>query len=130
MRDEKDLYVSWKSGKEKMQKNNEIYCLDRDLVKVILKKLDRLNVNDYSQGYLIEGYTRAITKTDDGTKIILHAHLCFQGEKWYNRAYVHFEELNAAKMVVENYYPAKILGFITINGITEAVIHCSDKPLN
>jgi hypothetical protein len=33
-------------------------------------------------------------------------------------------------MVVENYYPAKILGFITINGITEAVIHCSDKPIN
>jgi hypothetical protein len=33
-------------------------------------------------------------------------------------------------MVVENYYPAKILGFITINEITEAVIHCSDKPLN
>jgi hypothetical protein len=42
-----------------------------------------------------------------------------QGKKWYNWAYVHFEELNASGMVVENYYPAKMLGFITINGITE-----------
>ena len=32
-------------------------------------------------------------------------------------------------MVVQNYYPAKILGFITINEITESVIHSSDKPL-
>ncbi len=130
MRDGKDLYVSWKSDKEKMKKNNESYCLDRDLVKVILKKLDKLNVNDCSQGYLIEEYKQAITKTDDGTNIILHAHPCFQGKKWYNWAYVHFEELNASGVVVETYYPAKIIGFITLNGITEAVIHCSDKQLN
>jgi hypothetical protein len=57
MRDGKDLHVSWKSDKEKMKENNENYCLDRDLVKVILKKLDQLNINDYSQGYLNEGYT-------------------------------------------------------------------------
>ncbi len=57
MRDGKDLYMSWKSDEEKMKKNNESYCLDGDLVKVILKKLDKLNVNYYSQGYLIEGYT-------------------------------------------------------------------------
>jgi hypothetical protein len=63
--------------------------LDRDLVILILKKQDQLNINDYSQGYLIEGYTQAITKTEDGSKIILHAHPCFQGKKWYDWAYVH-----------------------------------------
>jgi hypothetical protein len=95
MRDGKDLYMSWKSDKEKMKKNNESYCLGRDPVKVILKKVDQLNINDYSLEYLIEGYTRAITKTEDGSKIILHVHPCFQGKKWYIWAYVHFEELNA-----------------------------------
>ncbi len=44
----------------------------------------------------------------DGTKIISHAHPCFQGKKWYDWAYVHFEELNAAGIVVENYYPANL----------------------
>jgi hypothetical protein len=57
MRNRKDLYISWRSDKEKMKKNNESYCLDGDLVKVIVKKLDQLNIIDYSQGYLIEGYT-------------------------------------------------------------------------
>ena len=44
--------------------------------------------------------------------------------------YVHFEEINATGQTVENFYPAKILGFITMNDITEAVIQCSEKPLN
>ncbi len=48
MGDAKDLYLSWKSDKEKMEKNYKSHCLDRDLVKVILKKLDKLNVNGYS----------------------------------------------------------------------------------
>ncbi len=99
-------------------------------MKVILKKLDQSNINEYSQGCLIEGYTRAITKTEDGSKIILHAQPCFQDKKWYYWAYDHFKELNASGMVVENYYPAKIVGFITINRIIEAVIYCSDKASN
>jgi hypothetical protein len=53
MRDGKDSYMSWISDKEKMKKNNESYYLDRDLVKVILKKLDQLSINDYSEGHLI-----------------------------------------------------------------------------
>ena len=42
---------------------------------------------------------------------------------------MHFEETHATGETVENFYPAKILGFITINNITEAVIQCSEKPL-
>jgi hypothetical protein len=42
---------------------------------------------------------------------------------------VHFEEINASGDVVENYYPARIISFVTLNGITKAVIHCLEKPL-
>jgi hypothetical protein len=106
--DESNVYVSWNSDKKKEKKNNESYCLDWELVRMILTKLENLNVNDLSQGYLIEGYMRAITKTHDGNKIILHAHQCFHRKKWYNLAYVHFEEVNAAGMFVENYYLERI----------------------
>ncbi len=82
-----------------------------------------MNINYYSQGYQIEGYTQATTNTEDGSK----NHPPHTPNNW---AYVHFEELNASRMVVENYYPAKILGFIIINGITEVIIHCSEKPSN
>jgi hypothetical protein len=58
---------------------------------------------------------------------ILYAHPNFQGKKWYNWAYIHFEELNSSGEAIETYYPSKILGFVTIYGITEAVIQCSEK---
>jgi hypothetical protein len=46
-----------------------------------------------------------------------------------NWAYIHFEELNSSGEAIETYYPSKILGFVTIHRITEAVIQCSEKPL-
>jgi hypothetical protein len=78
---------------------------------------------------LIEGYTKVTTKTHDGTKLILYAHLNFQGKKWYDWAHVDFEELNSSGEAIGTYYPSKTLGFVTIHGITEAVIQCSEKPL-
>ena len=35
----------------------------------------------------------------------------------------------SAGMEDERYYPSRILGFVSINGSTEAVIWCSEKPL-
>jgi len=42
---------------------------------------------------------------------------------------VHFEEINSLGESVENYYPSKILGFVKFQDQTEAVIHCTEKPL-
>ncbi len=86
-------------------------------------------MNDFSQGYLRDGYTRVTTKTLDGTKFILYAHPNFQGKKWYDWAYVHFDKLNSSGEAIKTYYPSKILGFVTIHRITEAVIQCYKKPL-
>ncbi len=75
------------------------------------------------------GLSRATIKTDNSSKIILYAHLCFQGNPHYNWAYVHFQEVSLDGIEVENYYPSHIIGFITLQGITEAVIQCAEKPL-
>ncbi len=58
-------------------------------------------MNDFSQGYLIEGCTRVTMKTHDGTKLILYAHPNFEGKKWNDWAYVHFEELNSSGEAIE-----------------------------
>jgi hypothetical protein len=42
---------------------------------------------------------------------------------------MHFEEINSAGDAVKGYYPSKILGFVTINGTSKAVIQCSERPL-
>ncbi len=61
---------------------------------------------------------------------MLYAHPFFQGKEWYDWVYVHFEENNASGETIENYYPVRILGFVTLNNATETVINCSEKPIN
>ncbi len=74
-------------------------------------------------------YTRATINMDNSSKIILYAHPSFQGNPHYDWAYVHFQEVSPDGSKVENYYPSRILGFITLQGITEAVIQCAENPL-
>jgi hypothetical protein len=93
-------------------------------------KLDRIESSEFDNGYNLEGYTRIMTKTDGGSKILLYAHPFFQGREWYDWVYVHFEKFNASGDAIENYYSARILCFVTINNVTEAVVHCSEKPIN
>ncbi len=84
MREGNKIYVSWNKDEKKVKNNNDSYCLDSQLVRVILVKLENLNVNDFLEGYLIKGYTRAMTKTTEGNKIIFYAHPSFQGKRWYD----------------------------------------------
>ena len=89
-----------------------------------------MDSSELENGYRLERYTQITTRSQDGCKILLYAHLSFQGNERQDWVYVHFEEINAYGDAVENSYPSSILGFITVNNVTEAVIHCAEKPLN
>jgi hypothetical protein len=108
------IYVNWHSARQGSKKIDDRYCLDSQLVAFVLSKLDVMEASDFDNGYCLEGYTRIMTKTDCGSKILLYAHLSFQGREWYDWVYVDFEENNASGVAIENYYPARILGFVTI----------------
>jgi hypothetical protein len=54
-----------------------------------------------------------------------YAHQCFQGHQWYDWAIVHFQEITNQGDHIENHYPSKILGFISIEGKREGVVHVS-----
>ncbi len=41
---------------------------------------------------------------------------------------VHFEQTNNLREIVENYYPSRLLEFITTNNTQEVVIQCSVNP--
>jgi len=73
--------------------------------------------------------SRVTTMNDAGSKLLLYVHPSFQGKEWYDWVYVHLAEIHATGYAVENYYPAKIIGVVTVNNITEAVIYCAEKPL-
>ncbi len=68
------------------------------------------------------GYTRTTINIDNSSKIILYAHWCFQENPHYDWAYVHFQEDSLNGIEVENYYLSCMIGFITLQGITEAMI--------
>jgi hypothetical protein len=76
---------------------------------------------------MVTGYTRATINMDNSSKIILYAHPCFQGNPYYNWAYVHFQEVSPDDIEVENLYLSCIIGFITLQGITAAVIQCAEN---
>ncbi len=123
------IEVAWHSDEKKVKKNNKHYCIDKELVKVILNKMRRNNTTELGEERTKEGYTRATATTKDGNRVIFYSHPHFQGRKWYYWTYVHFEEITAFREAAEKYYPTKILGFITISGTPEAVTQCSEKPL-
>jgi hypothetical protein len=86
-----------------------------------------MDSREFHNGYRLEGYTRITTISYDGTKILLYAHPSFQGKAWYDWVYVHFEDINPAGAAVENYYPARILGFVSIYNITDAAVDLSPE---
>jgi hypothetical protein len=111
-----DIEVAWHSDEGKVKKNNKHYCIDKELVKVILKEMRRKNTTELGEERAIEGYTRETTITKDGNRVIFYSHPYFQGRKWYDWAYVHFEEITSSREAVEKYYPSKILGFMGPRG--------------
>ena len=130
MQENRDIHVCWSTNKNKLKGKSNSYCLNKDLVKFLAMKLGSLAEGDLSSGYQVEGYTRAIIRAEDGTNTILYSHPCFQGNKWYDWAYVHFRECSSGGKEDDSYYPSRILGFISMNGSTEAVIWCSQKSLS
>ncbi len=112
--------VVWLTGKAK--KNSGTYKLKKELVKCLVRR-----INDSTKNItMIVGHTRAIvTSSNTNERSIFYSRPCNNREPWYDWAMVHFEETNNLGEIAENYYPSRLLGFITTNNTWEAVIQCS-----
>ena len=59
-----DIEVDWWSDKKKRKRNNTLYCIDKELVKVLLNEMREKNITPgLGEEISIEGYTRATTTT-------------------------------------------------------------------
>jgi hypothetical protein len=113
-----------------MKTNNYKFRLHPRLVTAIIKRVNRnIRIGD-GGSYKIEGYTRLTTVSEDGNRVIYYANPHILGRMWYDWAYVHFEEVCANGDSVESFYPSKILGFVTFDTTTMAVIQCTERPLS
>jgi hypothetical protein len=91
---------------EKYQKDNDKSCLNKDLVRVLLRKISDIGDRNCIGDITVMGYTRATINMGNSSKIILYAHPCFQGNPRYNWV-VHFQEVSPDGIEVENYYPSR-----------------------
>jgi hypothetical protein len=123
MKDERKLNVVWAYDDRKV-KEGQKYRLCWELVTVLHRKFDWC-----ACGQRVNGFTKAVIKSHSGGETSFYAHPAFQGHAWYDWALVHFEEQIGLGDTIESYYPSKILGFIEVDGKKEAVIQCSEKPL-
>jgi hypothetical protein len=118
--------VVWLTGKAK-KTNSGKYKLKKKLVQCLVRK-----INDSTENITMTvGHTRAIvTSSITNERSIFYSHPCYKGEPWYDWAMVHFEETNSLGDITENYYPSRLLGFITTNSTQEGVIQCSINPIH
>jgi hypothetical protein len=89
-----NVYVTLLSNKKYIKRNNDKLCLNKYLVRVLLRKNSDIGDTNCIRDITVTGYTRETIKMDDSSKIILYAHPCFQGNPRYNWAYVHFQEVS------------------------------------
>jgi len=64
------------------KKNNTLYCINKELVKVLLHEMRKKNITPgLCEEISIEGYTRATKITKHESRVIFYAHPHFQGRK-------------------------------------------------
>ncbi len=124
--DDTTIDIVWLTGSSK-KNNNRKFKLKRELGFCVYRKIKESRVEITK----IVGHTRAIvTSTTTNNQSIFYAYPCYKGEQWYDWAMVHFEETNNLGHKVENYYPSRLLGFITTNGTHKVVTQCSINPID
>ena len=123
MKDDGKLDVVWAYDDRKFKEGPK-YRLCSELTTMIHRKFESC-----VHGQRVNGYTKVTVNSHYGGDTSFYAHPSFQGHAWYDWALVHFEEHIGSGNTIESYYPSKILGFIEVGDKQEAIIHCSEKPL-
>jgi hypothetical protein len=122
MESEGRVLVNWLFQDKNSKQIEEKIVLSKDFVKLLHRRLQTSNAS------VVTGFTKAVISCG-GVQTPFYAHPCFHGQKWYDWALVHFEEKNNLGDLIENHYPSRILGYISIDGKKEAAVQCSSKPL-
>jgi hypothetical protein len=116
METESKVVVTWSYDYQIVKGSPDKYNLNKDYVKILHKRFGSFI------GTIVTRFTKATVTSTSGERTQFYAHPCFQGHPWYDKAPVHFQEVNNKGEEIENLYPSKILGLLNIAGKREAVI--------
>ena len=77
----------------------------------------------------ITGFARASVFDEEGMKVNFNAHPHYHGGPWYDWAWVDYIISQPGGETTREYYPSKILGFITMEETVNAIVHCSQESM-
>ena len=99
--------------------------IDENVLRVFRREAMQHDDWDGFTPVTITGYTHANVVGNDGECISYNAHPCYHGAPWYDWAHVHYAVEQADGEVEQQYYPSKVLGFMTTSNGVEAIIQYS-----
>ncbi len=76
----------------------------------------------------LHGHTSMCITFDDGKKCIFHANPNLHGRPWYDWALVEYL-MEEDEDATTQYYPSKILGFVTVDGTKKAAVQSAVEPM-
>ncbi len=75
MKENDNVHITWLCNKKNIKNNNNKICLNKDLVRVLLRKISDIGDMDSNGDITVTGYTRATINMDNSSKIIcMHIH--------------------------------------------------------
>jgi hypothetical protein len=110
MEAESKVIIYWSYNVQMLKGSSDKYNLIKNYVKVLHKRLCS------SIGKIVTGFMKATITSTSGEHTQIYAHPCFQGHQRYDWALAHFQEVNNQRDQIENHFPSKILGFLSIEG--------------
>ncbi len=124
---------------EKQHKNKKVNTcgLNHDFIRILQREYqymyDEDNDEDSKEPCELHGHTNMTIRLDDGRTCMFHAHPNLHGHPWYDWALVEYimqEEDGGNENVTTQYYPSKILGFVTVHGTRKVAVQSAHDPMD
>ena len=124
---------------EKQHQNKKVnkYGLHHDFIRILQREYEYMYDKDDDEDSMapdeLHGHTNMTISLDDGRTCIFRAHPNLHGRPWYDWALVEYavqEKDRGNEHMTMQYYPSKILGFVTIHGRRKVAVQSAHEPMD
>jgi hypothetical protein len=123
--------------KEHHDKKVNKYGLHHDFIRILQREYEYMYDKDDDEDSMapdeLQGHTLMTISLDDGRTCIFRAHPNLHGRPWYDWALVEYamqEKDTGNDHATMQYYPSKILGFVTIHGRRKVAVQSAHEPMD
>lgn len=123
--------------KEHHNKKVNKYGLHHDFIRILQREYEYMYDKDDDEDSMapdeLQGHTLMTISLDDGRTCTFRAHPNLHGRPWYDWALVEYamqEKDTGNDHATMQYYPSKILGFVTVHGRRKVAVQSAHEPMD